>query len=98
MTIITSHGFKFNIDADGFVRVHAETDRDNGIRAAEAYLDGMDGRTVSAMHFADLCWQDRDCDGDRPPMIEEIESVAHAAATAGWHNPNAVSFFVSAIR
>lgn len=98
MTIISSHGFKFNVEADGFVRANAEQDRDNGIAAIEAHLDQMDARTVSAMHFADLAWQERDCAGNRPSLIDEIESIGHSAATAGWHNPSAVSLMVSAAR
>jgi hypothetical protein len=95
---ITSHGFKFNIEGDGFVRAHAEGDFERGADAVEAHLDAMDARTVSAVHFADREWQARDCDGDRPPLIDELERVGMVAATAGWRNPNLVSIMISAAR
>ena len=72
-TIITSHGFRFNVEGDGFSRAHASGDFDAGVAAIEAHLDQMDPRTVSAVHFADRAWQSRDCEGDRPPMIDELE-------------------------
>lgn len=95
-TIITSHGFRFNVEGDGFSRAHASGDFDAGVAAIEAHLDQMDPRTVSAVHFADRAWQSRDCEGDRPPMIDELERVGHAAATSGWHKPEAVLIMVSA--
>lgn len=98
MTTITAHGFRFNVDSDGFVKNHAEGDRDIGIAAMETRLAEMDARTVSAMHSADRAWQERDCEGDRPPLIDEVESVGHRAATAGWAKPDAASFSVSAAK
>lgn len=96
--IIESHGFKFNIEGDGFARYHAEADFDRAADAIESHLNSMMASTVSAMHFADRAWQDRDCDGDRPSLIDELERVGHDAGTAGWKNPHAVSIMVSAAK
>lgn len=94
MTIIISHGFKFHVDCGGFG--NEETDKEAGISAIEACLDHMDERTVSAIHFADVSWQARDCAGTRPSLIEEVENAGHSAATSGWHNPDAAWISVSA--
>jgi hypothetical protein len=96
--IVESHGFKFNVEGDGFVRFHAESDFDRAVDAIKAHLDSMRGETVSAIHFADRAWQDRDCDGDRPPLIDDLERVGHDVGTAGWKNPHAVSIMVSAAK
>lgn len=96
--VITSHGFKFTIEGAGFVRNHAEDDFAMAVEAIKAHLDRMDARTVSAVHYADAAWQDRDCEGDRPLLIGELEIIGHEAATAGWHKPSAAQVSVSAAR
>lgn len=96
MNTITSHGFRFNIEATGFLSIGETEDRDNGIEAIEAHLDAMDAAAVAAAHAADRAWQDADCAGDRPAIIEQIEAIGNAAATAGWHKPDAASLMLSA--
>ena len=98
MTTITSHGLNFNVEADGFVRAHAEADRDVGIEAIRQFLDGLDAETVRAAHATSLAWIAGDCDGERPMIFDMIEDIGHAAATEGWHDATAVSFSVSAAR
>jgi hypothetical protein len=93
---IVSHGFSFHVEGDGFVRYHAEQDFERGAEAVQAHLDHMSSNTVSAIHFAARAWHARDCHGDRPQLIDELERVAFEAATAGWRNPNAVSISISA--
>jgi hypothetical protein len=96
MTIISSRGYKFNVESDGFVKYNAETDRDAGIEAIQAALDETSLPELSEMHILGKRWQAGDCDGERPNGFDRIESIGHAAATNGWHNPNAVFFSVSA--
>lgn len=96
ITIITSHGFNFAVQGDGFGR--RPEDFDSGVEAIQSHLDAMDAREISAMHYADAAWQDRDCDGEVSPLIAELERIGHAAATKGWHRPHVALFYVSAAK
>lgn len=95
-TVITSHGFDFHIQGDGFVRYHAREDFERGVDAIREELDSRPSDAVATLHKACSQWQAADCDGDRPDAMDRLECIGHDAATKGWHNPSAVFISVSA--
>jgi len=88
---------KWAIDAAGFVPFDAEADRDRGVDAIRDYLLGMDDAEVAANHHIAVDWVANDCSGDQPELLSTLESIGHAAATEGWHRPEAAYFSVSAV-
>lgn len=95
-TIITAHGMRFSVEGAGFVKNHAASDFDTGCAAIEAALTKMDAADVAALHAADLAWSNNDCTGARPALIDQLEAIGAAEATAGWHKPEAASLMLSA--
>lgn len=94
---IEAHGYRFNVEASGFVAANAEADRDAGIEAIEIALSKMAPERVAALHAADRAWQSADCDGERPDDMGRLERIGEKIATAEWHRPEAASITISAV-
>jgi len=94
----TSFGvLKWAIEAGGFVPFDAEEDRDRGVDAIRDYLLGMGEAEVAANHHIAWDWVANECSDDQPEFLSTLESIGHAAATEGWHRPEAAYFSVSAV-
>ena len=94
MTIITVHGYSFEIDTQGFGR--HEADEAHGIDVIKAELRKLDATEIARLHAADRAFQAGDI-LDRPAMLLDIESAGEIEAALYWHDPNAASLTVSAV-
>ena len=88
MTIITTHGYSFGIDAQGFGRHEADATR--GIDVIKTELRKLDAIAIEQLHAADLAFQAADI-LDRPAVLLDIESAGDIEATLDWHDPSATA-------
>ena len=98
MTTFLAKDWVFNADGNGFVRYHAADDFERGIAAMQSAIEEMDDNEVRAFVAEMMAWQSADCEGERPDLANKIERVGEDAATAGWHNPSALTFSLSLVR
>lgn len=98
MRIIKSHGLNWAVEAQGFpgAGAGAENDMERGYDAIETALDALPSERAAALHAANMAWCADDCAETRPDGFDSLEMVGHAAATEGWHRPEAVSYAVNA--
>ena len=88
-TIITSHGFQFSVESDGWSG--HDDDRDRAIESLQELLDGHDSHTIAALHR----------NVDRNSHTYEVLAVNFCAMAVwqvvrDWPNPNKPSLFLSA--
>lgn len=83
--IITIHGHKFAIDAQGFGR--HEADKDRGVDVIITRLRKFSPERIAQIHDIDLEYQAGGLTF-RPAVLDEIESAGNIEATLDWHDPN----------